>query len=51
MTFKNKYENYNYYIKKLEISDFNLLYNVGKNPLIWEQHPENDRCKEEKFKI
>ena len=22
-----------------------------KNPLIWEQHPENDRWKEEKFKI
>ena len=51
MTFKNKYENYNYYIKKLEISDFNLLYNVGKNPLIWEQHPEHDRWKKEKFKI
>ena len=49
--FKDKYKNNNYYIKKLEISDFDLLYNIGKNPLIWEQHPENDRWKEEKFKI
>jgi len=49
--FKDKYKNNNYYIKKLEISDFDLLYNIGKNPLIWQQHPENDRWKEEKFKI
>ena len=49
--FKDKYKNNNYYIKKLEISDFDLLYNIGKNPLIWEQHPEHDRWKEEKFKI
>ena len=28
-----------------------MLYNIGKNPLIWEQHPEHDRWKEEKFKI
>ena len=50
MKFKDKYENDNYLIKKLKISDFNLLYDVGKNPSIWEQHPENDRWKLEKFK-
>ena len=50
MKFKDKYENDNYLIKKLKISDFNLLYDVGKNPSIWEQHPENDRWKIEKFK-
>ena len=49
--FKDKYKNDNYYIKKLEIKDFDLLYNIGRNPLIWEQHPEVDRWKEEKFKI
>ena len=50
MKFKDKYENDNYFIKKLKISDFNSLYDVGKNPSIWEQHPENDRWKIEKFK-
>lgn len=46
--FRDKYKNNNYYIKKLEIKDFDLLYNIGRNPLIWEQHPEVDRWKEEK---
>ena len=49
--FRDKYKNNNYYIKKLEIKDFDLLYNIGRNPLIWEQHPETNRWKEEKFKI
>ena len=49
MKFKDKYENDNYLIKKLKISDFNLLYDVGKNPSIWEQHPRMTR-KLEKFK-
>ena len=49
--FRDKYKNNNYYIKKLEIKDFDLIYNIERNPLIWEQHPEVDRWREEKFKI
>jgi N-acetyltransferase len=50
MNIKNKLENENFIIKKLNNSDFNLLYNIGKNKKIWKQHPENDRWKKEKFK-
>ena len=51
MDIKNKLENKNFIIKLLNISDYNLLYNIGKNKKIWEQHPENDRWKKEKFSI
>ncbi len=30
-------------LKPLEISDFERLYEVASDPLIWEQHPEKDR--------
>ena len=51
MDIKNKLENKNFIIKQLKNNDFDLLYNIGKNKKIWEQHPENDRWKREKFKI
>ena len=51
MDIKNKLENKNFILKLLDHNDFNLLYNIGKNKQIWEQHPENDRWKREKFKI
>ena len=47
--FKKELENKNFIIKQLKNRDFNLLYNIGKNKKIWEQHPENDRWKKEKF--
>jgi len=31
--------------------DWNNLFAVASDPLIWEQHPESDRYKEEVFKI
>ena len=51
MNIKIKLENKNFIIKQLKNIDFNLLYNIGKNKKIWEQHPENDRWKKEKFNI
>lgn len=51
MDIKNKLENKNFILKLLNNNDFDVLYNIGKNKKIWEQHPENDRWKREKFKI
>lgn len=33
----------------LKKSDFEILYDVAKDPLIWEQHPNPDRYKKEVF--
>jgi RimJ/RimL family protein N-acetyltransferase len=35
----------------LQQSDFETLYEVAKDPLIWEQHPNPDRYKKEVFEI
>ena len=35
----------------LQKSDFETLYEVAKDPLIWEQHPNPDRYKREVFEI
>ena len=51
MDIKNKLENKNFILKLLNKNDFNLLYKIGRNEKIWEQHPENDRWKKEKFSI
>ena len=51
MDIKDKLENKNFILKLLNNNDFDLLYNIGKNKKIWEQHPENDRWKKEKFNI
>jgi RimJ/RimL family protein N-acetyltransferase len=32
-------------------SDFNTLFEVAADPLIWEQHPTNDRYKKEVFQL
>ena len=37
-------------LRPLRPEDFNDLYAVGSDPLIWEQHPIKDRYKEEVFK-
>ncbi len=38
-------------LRPLRPEDFHDLYNVASDPLIWEQHPNNDRYKEEVFKL
>ena len=37
-------------LRPLRPEDFDELYAVASDPLIWEQHPANDRYKEEVFK-
>ncbi|HUM03043.1 MAG TPA: GNAT family N-acetyltransferase [Thermoanaerobaculia bacterium] len=37
-------------LRPLRPEDFRYLYAVASDPLIWEQHPANDRYKEEVFK-
>ena len=36
-------------IRPLKPEDFNALFEAAGDPLIWEQHPENDRYKREIF--
>jgi N-acetyltransferase len=38
-------------LRPLRPSDWNDLFAVASDPLIWEQHPESDRYKEDVFKI
>ncbi|MGB6386638.1 MAG: GNAT family N-acetyltransferase [Terriglobales bacterium] len=38
-------------LRPLRPEDFNDLYAVGSDPLIWEQHPANDRYKKDVFEI
>ena len=37
-------------LRPLRPEDFNDLYAVASDPLIWEQHPSNDRYKEDVFR-
>src|SRR5918911_4142384 len=37
-------------LRPLRAEDFHDLYTVAADPFIWEQHPANDRYKEEVFK-
>jgi RimJ/RimL family protein N-acetyltransferase len=37
-------------LRPLRPEDFHDLYAVASDPLIWEQHPNKDRCKEEVFR-
>lgn len=32
-------------LRPLKENDFDVLYEVANDPLIWEQHPQNDRHK------
>ena len=38
-------------LRPLRASDFKDLYTVASDPMIWEQHPANDRWKEDVFKV
>jgi len=37
-------------LRPLRPGDFDVLYAVAADPLIWEQHPANDRYKEDVFR-
>jgi RimJ/RimL family protein N-acetyltransferase len=37
-------------LKPLEPEDFDKLFDVARDPLIWEQHPASDRYQEEVFR-
>jgi RimJ/RimL family protein N-acetyltransferase len=37
-------------LRPLRAEDFDALYAVAKDPLIWEQHPQRERCQEETFR-
>ena len=38
-------------LRPLALGDWDDLFAVASDPLIWEQHPESDRYKEEVFKV
>jgi RimJ/RimL family protein N-acetyltransferase len=38
-------------LRPLRPEDFDTLYAVASDPLIWEQHPSSDRYQEEVFKV
>src|SRR5256885_16468333 len=37
------------HLRPLTPADFDALFSVGSDPLIWEQHPNSDRYKKEVF--
>ena len=38
-------------LRPMRPDDFDALYAVASDPLIWEQHPERDRYREERFRV
>lgn len=38
-------------LRPLRAADFDDLFAVAADPLLWEQHPDKDRCKEEQFRV
>ncbi len=38
-------------LRPLRASDFDALFRVAADPLIWEQHPERNRCEEPTFRV
>ena len=51
MNFKSNFENDSISLLQIKKESFEELYLVASNPVIWEQHPESDRWKKEKFSI
>lgn len=43
-------ENQNVILQPLQESDFERLYEVASDPLVWEQHPNKNRFEREAFK-
>jgi N-acetyltransferase len=38
-------------LRPLRAEDFDALFAVGSDPLVWEQHPQQDRYKEDQFRM
>ena len=51
MNFKSNFDNNLFSLIQIKKEDFLELYFVAKDYNIWEQHPENDRWKKDKFYI
>ena len=51
MNFKSNFEDISISLLQIKKENFEELYLVASDPIIWEQHPENDRWKKEKFSI
>jgi RimJ/RimL family protein N-acetyltransferase len=51
MNFNRILENDIIQIVPLNESDFEKLYSIAKDPLIWQQHPNPDRYKQEVFEV
>ena len=51
MNFKSNFDNDLFSLIQIKKEDFLELYFVAKDYNIWEQHPENDRWKKDKFYI
>lgn len=39
------------YLRPLKAEDFDILFQAASDPLIWQQHPDSERYKIERFKI
>ena len=51
MNFKSHFEDSTISLFQIKKENFEELYLVARDPVIWEQHPENDRWTKEKFSI
>lgn len=51
MNFKLNLENDKISLFQANKTDFKKLYSIANDPKIWEQHPENDRWKKNKFSL
>jgi RimJ/RimL family protein N-acetyltransferase len=50
-TLKSRLETQNFTLIQTEPTHFDDLYQVAGDPLVWQQHPEQDRWKREKFTV
>ena len=51
MNFRKNFENDQLSLIQAKRGDFDNLYSIASDEEIWEQHPENDRWKKNKFSI
>jgi RimJ/RimL family protein N-acetyltransferase len=51
MNLQNELSNNELLLQPLSTSDFERLYIIASDPLIWEQHPNPDRYKREVFQV
>lgn len=38
-------------LRPMKVEDFEALFKVASDPLIWEQHPNHDRWREDQFRV